>query len=335
MSKKIEVAVLGAGNMGTALAQVIGQNGYRVRLWNYEGDPEPLIQIKELGENKKYLPGIVLSSRIKPEPNVITALKGAQLVCAALPSSVITNVLESAKDFLTKDMVVLDVSKGFTPEQLEGLLQSQIKNRGILQRLPRAVTISGPAIAFDLAKGGFTTMNVAGKDASAVALVRRVLENDYLKLVLSNDLKGVKLCGALKNMYAILLGIADGLDLPMNTKSFLLVESLGEMARVVKKMGGKIETVYGLAGLGDVVGTGFSTTSRNRRFGEFLVRAANREEAEEKVGQVVEGVVALKIMKQIAKAQGLELPLMELLYRAVWQGRSPGEGLISFLKKFK
>jgi glycerol-3-phosphate dehydrogenase (NAD(P)+) len=178
-------------------------------------------------------------------------------------------------------------------------------------------------------------MNIAARKKDTIGIVKKVLENSHLKLVATDDVKGIKICGALKNVYAILMGICDGLELPMNTKAFLLARSLEEMGFLVKKLGGKKETVYSLAGLGDLIGTGLCATSRNRRFGEFLVIAGTREEAEQKVGQVVEGMRANKILINLSRQYKVDVPVAQLIYKIIWRGANAKQELKKFLQRFK
>lgn len=321
----MKITVLGAGNMGTTIAHVISSNGHDVTLWNYEGDPEPLEQIKKHRENKKYLPGIKLSSRITVEPDLEKALYKSSVVFFSVPSSFIATILYRAKEYVSSKTILVDISKGFKHEKSK-------QNPSVL--LKNMIVISGPAIAIDLARGGFTAMNIAGKNARAIKTVRNVLENDFLKFFPTSDVQGIKICGALKNVYAILMGICDGFAVPMNTKAFLLTQALQEMGELIHKMGGKKETVYSLAGLGDLMGTGLCTTSRNRRFGEFLVFASSKAEAAGKVGQVVEGAEASKILHSLIKEYRVVMPVAELVYRIVWLEKNIKKELDLFLKSF-
>jgi glycerol-3-phosphate dehydrogenase (NAD(P)+) len=330
-NKNMKITVLGAGNMGTTIAQIIATNGYEVHIWNYEGDPDPLEHIIEYRENKKYLPGIKLSERIKPEKNLEQALQASKLIFFVVPSSFMVSILKRAHAFISREAVLVDISKGFQEKDWK----KKTKKITVEKILSRMVVVSGPAIAVDLVKGGFTAMNIASSDNNSIRTVKKVLENEHLKLVASSDIKGIKLCGALKNVYAILMGICDGLSLPMNTKAFLLTRSLEEMSGLVKKLGGKKETVYSLAGLGDLIGTGLCATSRNRRFGEFLVYAKTREEAQQKVGQVVEGVEANKMLVHLAGHYGVAMPVAQLIYKIVWKNVDPKKELELFLQNFK
>lgn len=334
MNKKIVISVLGAGNMGTAIAQVIAKNGFKVKLWNRNQDILPLVQIKKFNENKKYLKGIKLSKNIIPESDLQKALYGSQIVFFVVPSSAMSEMIKKTVQFLPCGVVCVDASKGIDEKSLfliPDLMEKIIPK--CLQEL--IVSISGPAIARDMAEGKFTAMDISSKSKKAVDLVKMVMENKDLKLFATNDVVGVEITGSFKNVYAIAMGICDGLEMPMNTKSALLVLALNEISLLVKKMGGKIETVYGLSGLGDLVGTGLCEISRNRRFGEYIAKGMDKDSACEKVKQVVEGIGATKTILNLGKKYKLKLPFAEMIYKVVWQGKNSQKELENFLIKVK
>lgn len=333
MTKKFKVAVLGAGNMGTALAQLIAQNGYEVNLWNYEGDPEPLEQIKKYRENKKYLAGIKLSARVRPRSDLAGALAGASAVFFVVPSNFMEGLVKRAAAHLPARTVCVDVSKGLDEKSL-GLIPDVLKKDLAKSWRGQLATISGPAIAREMAQGGFTAMSIASLNSKAVKLIKKVLENDNLKLVMTKDVVGVEVAGSFKNVYAIALGLCDGLKMPMNTKAALLVSALREISELVKKMGGLPATVYGLAGLGDLVGTSLCEISRNRRFGQFLAEGFGVKQSFKKVGQTVEGAIAVKVLMALGKKYHLKMLFAKMVYEIVWQNKKSGTELKKFLKNY-
>ncbi len=328
MPKKELVAVLGAGNMGTAIAQIVAANGYKVNLWNYSGDLEPLKQIKEKKENIKYLPGVKLSKNINPEPNIAKAVSKADVIFVTVPSGLIASVIKKAAAHINSRAICVDVSKGFDQKSI-CLITDVLKS--VLPK-NKIATISGPAIAGQMVRGNFTAMNVASTDVRANALVKKIMENKNLKLIATGDIAGVEVAGSFKNVYAIAMGICDGLKIPTNTKAVLFVVTLQEMGLLVKKMGGQLETVYGLAGLGDLVGTGLADASRNRRLGEFLAQGLSLNQALVKVGQVVEGVPATRVLNSLSKKYKLKTPLADMIYKIVCGKAAPKTGMENFLK---
>lgn len=331
MLKKELVAVLGAGNMGTAIAQVVALNGYKVNLWNHQGDLEPLEQIKRDRENKKYLPGIKLSANVIPQAEMSKALEKAGLIFFVVPSCFMERVIKLSAPFIKKTAVCVDVSKGMEAKGL--CLITKVLEKFLPKN--KIATISGPAIAGQMAKGDFTAMNVASTDKRAMALVKKVIENKNLKLIPSADMAGVEMSGSFKNVYAIALGVCDGLNLSTNTKAVLLCEALREMGLVVQKMGGQSATVFGLAGLGDLVGTGFAQSSRNRRLGEFLGRGDSLPRALAKVGQVAEGVPAAAVLRALSKKFKIKTPLAQAVYKIIHGQISPKKAIADFLNNLR
>src|SRR3989344_4647542 len=331
MSKKERVVVLGAGNMGTAIAQVVASNGYKVNLWNHSDDLEPLQQIKEKGENINYLPGIKLSRNIHPEPDMAKAVAKADVIFLTVPSAFIKSVIKQMAPHLSGREICVDVSKGLDEKSI-CLITDILKS--ILPKNKMA-TISGPAIAGQMVKGNFTAMNVASPDEYAIRMVKKVLENRNLKLIPSGDIVGVEVAGSFKNVYAIAMGICDGLKISTNTKAVLFVVALQEIGSLVKKIGGQLETVYGLAGFGDFVCTGLASASRNRRLGEFLVQGLSLDKAVAKVGQVVEGVPATRVLNSLSKKYKLKTPLADTIYKIVCGKVTPKTGMENFLKNLK
>ena len=327
MQKKELIAVLGAGNMGTSIAQVVAANGYKVNLWNHSGDLEPLAQIREKKENINYLPGVKLSDNINPEPDIAKAVLGADVIFTTVPSNFFASVMKQVAQHIGKRAICVDVSKGMDEKTLD--LTSKI----LAKLLPKnkIAAISGPAIARQMVMGNFTAMNVASTDARVIGVVKKIMESKNLKLLATKDIVGVEVSGSFKNVYAIAMGICDSLSISTNTKAVLFVVALQEMGLLVKKMGGKPETVAGLAGLGDLLGTGLAEGSRNRKLGEFLAQGMSLDEAAAKVGQVVEGVSAARVLNSLSKKYKLKTPLADTISQIILGKVDPKTGIEHFL----
>jgi glycerol-3-phosphate dehydrogenase (NAD(P)+) len=334
MPKKIKVAVLGSGNMGTAVAQVLAVNGHEVRLWNHEGDQKPLEEIEKFGENKKYLPGLRLSKNINPLFDIAKALKDARIVFFAVPSRFVESVVKKAAPYLPAMAVCVDVSKGMDEKSL-GLITGIIGKNLPPELRQNVVTVSGPTMATDMARGQFTAMNIASKNKSAANLVKHSLENRNVKIVFTNDIVGVEVAGSFKNVYAIAMGLCDGLEFSMNTKAALLVQSLKEMGLLIKKMGGKAETLYGLAGLGDLIGTGMAVSSRNRRFGESLIRLKDPKKAAAAAGLIIEGIWASGILCRLGKKYHVKLPFADMVHSVISGKGNPKKEIEKYLANLK
>lgn len=331
--KKYNITILGAGNMGTAIAYVIAKNGHDVTIWNYEGDPKPLSQINKFHENKKYLSGTTLPENIVAQSDLALAVRKSHLVFFVLPSNFIEALAKRTAPLLPKNCVLVDASKGLEektlrtiPDVIKGYLPKHLKNN--------VTGISGPAIAIDMVKDGMTMMNIAGKNPRAIKLVKNVMDSKNIRLFPTDDIMGVEIAGSFKNVYAIAIGICDGLNYPMNTKAALLVRALKEIGQLAKKMGGRIETVYDLAGLGDLIGTSLSADSRNRRFGECLANGNDCDSALKQINQVVEGKHACKVLITLGKKHRLKMPFAQMVYNAVWKGDAKQE-LEKYLNSIK
>ena len=324
------VTVLGAGNMGTALAQVLAENGHRVHLWSWNEDVLPLQQIKKYQENKKYLPGVKLSYRIIPEENIVDALCGSEVVFFVVPVFTMKHTIAFASRNIEHDAILANVSKGIHPHTLEPV--TTIMSRYVRQKLQKnIVSISGPAVAEQMVHRHHTAMNIASKNKKAIKLVKRVMENSYIHLVPTSDVIGVEVAGSYKNVYAIAMGICDGLDIALNTKAALVVRSVDEISDLIQAMGGKCQTAYGLAGLGDLIGTGLAKESRNRQFGECLAKGFSTDKSCQRIGQTIEGISSSESLMKLARRHKLDLPFAQVIFDIVHKKTKAKKAMMDFL----
>ncbi len=325
------VTVLGAGNFGTAISQVLAENGHRVHLWNWEQDHKPLKQIEKFHENKKYLPGIRLLKQIIPTYNIEDALHVANVIFFAVPSSAMEHVISFGARSINSNAVLVNLSKGLHPELHKPM--STIMSKHVRPRLKRYITtISGPAVAEQLVHHHVTMMNIAGKQRHSMQKVIDVLENDFVKLVPTKDMIGIEVAGSFKNVYAVLMGVCDGMKIGLNTKSAMMTLALSEVQDMIAAMGGKRETAYELAGVGDLIGTAFSQYSRNRKFGEMLGKGIQAKKASVKMKQTVEGVNATRCLHELANKHNLKLPLAHLVHKMVSGSGDPRKKVFQYLK---
>ncbi len=311
--QKYIVAVLGAGNMGTAVAQVLADNGHEVRIWNWEGDHAPLRQIEKYKENKKYLPGVKLSKNIIPCYDIVEALHESSVVFFVVPSTVMEFTISFAARSIKHKAVIVDVSKGVEPDSLCLIPHLIVKHvRPALKR--NIVTISGPAVAKQMVLKQYTAMNAASKNRRVIKRVQAVMENKYIRLIPTSDVIGVEVGGSFKNVYTIAIGMCDGLGYGLNTKAALLTYALQEIANLIKAMGGRKHTAYELAGLGDLIATAFSEESRNRKFGECLGKGLTRTAACKRIKQTVEGIAATECLYRLMKKYNINSPFAHVIY---------------------
>jgi glycerol-3-phosphate dehydrogenase (NAD(P)+) len=250
-----------------------------------------------------------------------------------VPSSFVQTVAKQAGTHIQKKAICVDMSKGLDYSNQKHSLTSDIL-RKVLQDKKVAI-LSGPAVASQMAMGEFTAMNVVSKDLRVIARLQTVLENNHVRLMPSSDYVGVEISGAFKNVYAILIGICDGLGIAANTKALLFTMALQEIGLLVKHMGGNPKTVYGLAGLGDFFTTAISTTGRNRRFGEWVGKGFKIPEAKKQVGQIVEGILAAQALYMISKKYKVRLLLGDVVYKILYKGSDPKKELAIYLSRVR
>jgi glycerol-3-phosphate dehydrogenase (NAD(P)+) len=327
----MRVAILGAGNLGTTLGIVLagGVPGIRagknrsVVLWTIE--TEVAREIRERRLNTKYLPGAALPRTLGVTTDLGEALSGAAIVIVSVPSGVVREVARQVAGGLATSPAppaIISASKGLesgTFIRMSQVIASEIP--GALK--DRVLALSGPSIAHELSRGTPTAVVLASADARLARAVRRDLQTPVLRLQISRDVAGVELGGALKNAYALGLGLCDGLGLGLNTKAALLTRALPELARLGVALGGRRATFYGLAGLGDLIGTGLSDHSRNRKMGEELAKRRGRDEALASIPGVVEGLAAVRPALDLAARHRLRLPLLEGISAVLEDGADP------------
>jgi len=334
-----KVAILGAGNLGTTLGIVLngGVPGIRagrsrdVVLWTIE--PDVARDIRENHVNSKYLPDVPLPRDLGVTGDLSEALAGAEVVLVTVPSKVVRDVARQIGQALRGPGTAAPPAGEAAPFFVSGskgleagtyLRMTEVLAAELPPPLAsRILAMSGPSIAHELSRGTPTAVVLAGRDPRQAREVRRLLATPILRFQVSRDVPGVELAGVLKNAYALAFGLCDGLGLGLNTKAALLTRALPELARLGAALGGKRATFFGLAGLGDLVGTGLSDHSRNRRMGEELARRKPADEAMSSIPGVVEGIGSVRLARQLAARHHLRLPLLDGIAAAVDQTIDP------------
>jgi len=315
------LTIVGAGNLGTTLAIVLGRAGRGSLLWTIEEDVAESIQNKR--NNFRYLPGEAIPACVEVTTDLEAAVRGADVVCLTVPSHIVRKVARSLSSLVSREQVLVDMAKGFDPETHQRMLEV-IEQEIPQQRRPALVAISGPSIARELVREVPTAVAIGSDSPEALERAKRLLELPFLRLLPSSDPVGLELCGALKNVLAIGSGIADGLELALNVKAAILAVGLGELATLAEALGAKRDTAYGLAGLGDLLVTGLSPQSRNRTLGEQIGRGGRLEEIRKTMVEVAEGVSTCAIAYDLAHKHGLRLPILDGLHAILHRGADPG-----------
>ena len=321
------VAVLGAGSWGTALAMQLARNDLQVNLWGHQADH--VERLRAQGENSEYLPGFPLASNIHPHADLQDAVADCRFILIAIPSKGFRSLLQALKPLLGEDVALFWASKGFEIES--GLLLHEV----IDAEMPavRYGVVSGPTFASEVARGLPAAIACAGNHEPTTAAFAERLRGHHFRAYTSDDIIGVELGGALKNVLAIAVGVADGLGFGANTRAALMTRGLSEIMRLGTRLGAQQETLMGLAGLGDMILTCTDNQSRNRRFGLALGQGRSLSEAEADVGQTVEGLRAARAIHDKALQLELDLPIISEVYRLLYENKAPQDAVRDLEKR--
>lgn len=304
------VAVLGGGSFGTVLANIIANNGHHVHLWVRERALAD--EINHTHCNSKYFDNLSLHVGVVAETDLGAVLSGAGTVLVCVPSSAYRSTAKAMATHLSDKASVISTAKGLEPDCFK--LMSEILSEELSPKVSIGV-LSGPNIAAELARAEITATVLASTDKHLVERVHAFLYCSYLRVYSSTDIQGVELAGALKNIYAIIAGIASSMGVGYNSIALLITRALAEMRRFAVNSGARAETVLGLAGNGDLIVTCLSPDSRNYRFGQALGQGRKPKEAIAEIGRTVEGINTLKVVHAEARRRKLYMPLLESLYQ--------------------
>lgn len=324
------IAVIGAGSWGTALAYHMASNNKPVDLWVYEEDVAD--QIKKERENLTYLPGVKLPELINASNDLEEVVRGQNVILLVSPSHVMRTIIGSMSPFLAPGVVLCSAAKGVENETLmtmSQVLEDVLPNDLAVHR----ACLSGPSFAREVGQNMPTAVTVACPDRDASALLQTMISSSMMRVYTSQDLMGVEIGGALKNVFAIGAGISDGLGLGTNARAALITRGLAEMSRLGVKMGANPLTFMGLAGLGDLVLTCTGDLSRNRTVGLKIGQGKKLPDILSEMKMVAEGVKTTKSFHGLAKREGVEMPLTEQIYLLLYKDKDPKQGLIDLMTR--
>jgi glycerol-3-phosphate dehydrogenase (NAD(P)+) len=319
------VAILGAGGMGTALALLFGRSGASVRLWSR--DSEHAAELARSRVNRRHLPEVSLPDAIEITASAGEAARAVELIVAAIPSQYLRATLTSLRAELPPLVPVLSVVKGI--EYGTFALPSQIIEETLGPR--ELAVLSGPSHAEELSRGLPASVVISGASQRLGALARDALSHQAFRVYTSSDALGVELAGALKNIVGIAAGICDGLAFGDNAKAALVTRALVEIARLGVSLGARLETFYGLAGVGDVVTTCYSPYGRNRAVGERIGRGESLQQILTNMVNVAEGVPTTRSARALAEKQCVEMPITTELYRVLFEGKPARAAVVDLM----
>jgi glycerol-3-phosphate dehydrogenase (NAD(P)+) len=322
------VAVIGAGSWGTALAQLLADKGPGCRLWVYE--PQVLEDLRRDRVNHTFLPGVDLSARISPTGDFGEALDAAGVAVMAVPSHVFRQVLRQARPHLPPDVILVSATKGVE-------IESRLTMEGVVREELGAETayavLSGPSFAREVAQKQPTAVTVASRIRDAARHLQKLFSTPYFRVYTSHDVTGVELGGALKNIFAIGTGILTGMGLGDNSRAALITRGLAETVRLGARLGANPMTLAGLAGIGDLILTCTSQQSRNFQVGLKLGRGESLPQILAATAMVAEGVKTSQAVHLLAQDLGVDMPLLEAVYRILYEDMSPREAVKKLMSR--
>lgn len=329
MTQDAAISVLGAGSYGTALAIALARNGHRTLLWGHR--PEQVATLAADRCNKVFLPDAPFPVSLEPEASLERAVRASRDLLIVVPSHVFADLLRQLKPFLRPDSRIAWATKGLDPAS--GNLLQQVAREILGEGIPLAV-LSGPTFAKELAMGLPTAISLGSTDAGFARELADLLHcGRSFRVYLNDDMVGLQLGGAVKNVIAIGAGLADGLGFGANARTALITRGLVELQRLGVALGAEQETFMGMAGLGDLVLTCTDNQSRNRRFGLALGQGKSVDTAMAEIGQVVEGYRNAAEVHQLAARHGVEMPICEQVYQVLYEGKNAKEAALALLSR--
>lgn len=323
----MKITLCGGGSWGTAIARLLSNKGHELNF--YIRNKEVIEDIRKNKENIKYLPGAKFEKEINLTNNLDSVLEDIDVFIIAVPTSSIREVLTSIKGKISKDVIIVNLSKGIEVESLDRI--SEISSE-ILKDNP-FVALSGPSHAEEVGKDIPTTLVASSENLKVAQTIQHEFSTPIFRIYTNPDLVGVEMGGALKNIIALAAGMNDGLAYGDNSKAALMTRGIYEMSKLGISLGANPHTFNGLSGIGDLIVTCTSMHSRNRRAGILIGEGKSMEEACNEVGQVVEGVKTVKSAYKLAKLKKIEMPITNALYKVLYEGYDPNKAVYELMTR--
>ncbi|GBG97249.1 NAD(P)H-dependent glycerol-3-phosphate dehydrogenase [Lactococcus termiticola] len=328
--KEQRVAVLGPGSWGTALSQVLNDNGHKVIIWGHTED-----QIQEINEqhsNKRYFEEVILDEKIQATTDLAEALKDTDAILFVVPTKATRIVAKQVAEVLDHKVRIMHASKGLeqgTHERLSTILEEELP----AELRSEIVVVSGPSHAEETIRRDITLISAASKNEADAKYAQELFSNDYFRLYTNTDVVGVETAGALKNIIAVGAGALHGLGFGDNAKAAIITRGLAEITRLGVAMGAEPLTYIGLSGVGDLIVTGTSVHSRNWRAGDALGRGQKLEEIEQNMGMIIEGVSTTKAAYELGLSLGIDMPITETIYKCLYEAAEPREAILNLMRR--
>ncbi len=322
--RTLKIGVVGAGSWGTALANLLGVNGFTLDLWVYEKDVKE--QIDNYSENKTFLPDAKLSDNIIPTNDMKTATAGKDMVLVVVPSHTMRETSKEINKYIDKNTIVVTASKGIENKTHLTMLEILQEN---IEGLPgnQFAVLSGPSFAREVVQKLPTVVAIASTSPETAKFVQNIFAAPFFRVYTNDDPTGVEIGGAIKNVIAIAAGISDGLELGLNARAALITRGLTEMRRLGDKMGANPHTFAGLTGVGDLLLTCTGALSRNYTVGTQLGKGKTLDEILNEMKMVAEGVKTTRSVYNLSRKLGIELPICNEVYKILFENQSPNDAI--------
>lgn len=322
------ITILGDGAWATTLALILDKNGHKVTMWS--AFPDYLEELDSKRVNIKYLPDFPVPKNIEFEKDINNAVLKSEIIVDAIPSKFYRSVLRQIKVDVSKKIFV-NVSKGIEQKTLKKMTEIIHEELGKV----KTCVLSGPTIAIEVANEMPAIAVAAANDFKISKIIQELFFNENFRVYTNNDPLGVELCGALKNVIAIVAGISDGLGFGANAKAAILSRGIVEIARLGQSMGAKKKTFYGVAGLGDLATTCISPESRNRTFGEKIGKGEKLEDIINSTNSIIEGVTTTEAVYNLSKKYNVEMPITNQVYMILYHAKDPKKALVDLMLRKK
>lgn len=323
----MNITLCGGGSWGTAIARLLSNKGHKVNF--YIRNKSVIDDIKENRENSKYLPGAKFINEINLTNDLDSVLNNIDVFVIAIPTSSIREILENIRGKISKETIIVNLSKGIEVETLDRI--SEISSE-VLKDNP-FVALSGPSHAEEVGKDIPTTLVASSSNLKAAEIIQREFSTSIFRIYTNPDLVGVEIGGALKNIIALAAGMNDGLGYGDNSKAALMTRGIYEMSKLGISLGANPHTFNGLSGIGDLIVTCTSMHSRNRRAGILIGKGMSMDEACKEVGQVVEGVKTVKSAYKLSKLKNIEMPITMALYQVLYEDYDPNKAVYELMTR--
>ncbi len=324
-----KITMLGAGSWSSALAIMLGKMGHDVSMWTVDSGEAEMINNEH--QQKQKLPGVIFPANVKATTDMKKTLENPEIVVCAVPSIYVRETARAMNEYIKKDSVVLSVSKGIEDVSFKTMTQViEMEASNI-----RVAAMSGPSHAEEVAIGIPTGVVAASKDQLLAEKIQDIFMNSHFRIYSSSDIIGVELGGSLKNVIALAAGMADGIGCGDNTKAALITRGMAEIARLGIRMGGKIETFYGMSGIGDLIVTCGSRHSRNYRAGFLIGQGHKISKVQEEVGMVIEGLNTARAAANLAKRNAVEMPIIAEVNNIVFLQKDPKKSVEELMTREK